>query len=82
MKNQITLLFFATLRELVGEREISIEIPDGTNDCQAGVSTDQRGAVRADGVSRGGSACEIGAYEFDSTPITNFIYLPLVLKHY
>ena len=31
MKNQITLLFFATLRELVGEREISIEIPDGTN---------------------------------------------------
>jgi molybdopterin synthase catalytic subunit len=31
MMNQITLLFFATLRELVGEKETSIEIPEGTN---------------------------------------------------
>jgi molybdopterin synthase catalytic subunit len=31
MKNQITLLFFATLRELVGEKEVSFEIPDDTN---------------------------------------------------
>jgi molybdopterin converting factor subunit 1 len=31
MNNEITLLFFATLRELVGEKETSIEIPDGTS---------------------------------------------------
>lgn len=29
--NQITLLFFATLRELVGEKEASIEVPIGIN---------------------------------------------------
>lgn len=43
------------------------QIPDGTNGCTAGTSTDQRGGVRADGANRGGSACEIGAYEFDSS---------------
>ncbi len=50
-------------------------IPDGTNGCSAGVSTDQRGAVRADGSSRGGTACEIGSYEYDSNQIPNAITL-------
>jgi molybdopterin synthase catalytic subunit/molybdopterin converting factor small subunit len=31
MMNQITVLFFANLRELVGKKEISIDIPRGTN---------------------------------------------------
>jgi hypothetical protein len=45
------------------------EIPDGTNGCVGGTSVDQRGAVRADGAGRGGSACDIGAYEdSDETP--------------
>lgn len=43
------------------------QIPGGANDgCVAGVSIDQRGSVRAGGASRGGSACDIGAYEYDS----------------
>ena len=47
---------------------VAIEtIPNGTNGCVAGTSVDQRGAVRADGAGRGGSACDIGAYEYDST---------------
>jgi CSLREA domain-containing protein len=41
-------------------------IPNGTNGCQAGVSTDARTAVRAGGDDRGGVACDIGAYEYDS----------------
>jgi molybdopterin synthase catalytic subunit len=31
MMNQITVLFFANLRELVGEKVTALEIPDGTN---------------------------------------------------
>jgi molybdopterin synthase catalytic subunit len=31
MINEIRLLFFATLRELVGEKEVLFEIPTGTN---------------------------------------------------
>ncbi len=42
------------------------QIPDGTNGCAAGTSTDQRGAVRADGAGQGGSACDIGAFESGS----------------
>ncbi|MCP4357211.1 MAG: hypothetical protein GY796_04230 [Chloroflexi bacterium] len=40
------------------------------NACDPGVSTDQRGAVRADGVNRGGSDCDAGAFEYasDQTP--------------
>jgi predicted outer membrane repeat protein len=43
------------------------QIPDEINDCDSGVSTDQRNAVRADGTNRGGTACDIGAYEANST---------------
>jgi len=46
-------------------------IPDGTNGCKSGTdataSVDQRGAVRASGVNRGGNACDIGAYEYNSS---------------
>ncbi|CAG0934821.1 putative outer membrane protein PmpB [Thermoflexales bacterium] len=38
---------------------------DGSN-CNPPVTIDQRGAVRADGVNRGGTACDSGAYEYDS----------------
>jgi CSLREA domain-containing protein len=41
-------------------------IPVGQNNCQAGITTDQRGAVRAGGENRGGSACDSGAYEYAS----------------
>ncbi|MBN1810738.1 MAG: CSLREA domain-containing protein [Anaerolineae bacterium] len=42
-------------------------IPDGINGCDGGTSVDQRGAVRAGGSSDyGGTACEVGAYEYDS----------------
>jgi hypothetical protein len=46
-------------------------IPNGINGCVAGTSVDERGGVRADGVGRGGSACDIGAFEYDSnqTPL-------------
>lgn len=53
-------------------------IPGGINDCQAGVSTDQRGYLRAGGAGYGGSRCEIGAYEYDTGPF--LVYLPLVLR--
>jgi CSLREA domain-containing protein len=43
-------------------------IPDGTNGCQSGVSTDQRGYPRAAGAGYGGSLCDIGAYEYDTAP--------------
>ena len=42
------------------------KISIGTNGCVAGTSTDQRGADRAGGPGSGGSACDIGAYEYDS----------------
>jgi hypothetical protein len=42
-------------------------IPIGTNGCTAGTSTDQRGAPRANGAGHGGTACDIGAYENDSS---------------
>ncbi len=42
-----------------------IPITDPT--CEAGISIDQRGAVRADGNQRGDSACDMGAYEYNST---------------
>ncbi len=54
-------------------------IPDGTNGCVGGTSVDQRGAVRAGevvpGDGRGGTACDIGAHEGESsetpTAVTN-----------
>jgi CSLREA domain-containing protein len=38
-------------------------IPNGTNGCLAGQTTDARGAVRAGGENRGGPACDSGAFE-------------------
>ncbi|MGD2157599.1 MAG: CSLREA domain-containing protein, partial [Anaerolineales bacterium] len=40
------------------------KIPDGSNGCMAGVSTDQRSYLRAGGVGYGGSLCDIGSYEY------------------
>ena len=59
-------------------------IPNGVNGCQAGTSTDQRGASRAGGANQGGDACDSGAYEAASsvpspTPTLIPNYLPLVL---
>lgn len=45
--------------------------------CVAGVTTDQRGGTRAGGPHRGGSACDIGAYEFDAFFLG---YLPQVRR--
>jgi CSLREA domain-containing protein len=44
-------------------------IPTGASGCRGGISTDQRGALRAGaagGPNRGGTACDVGAFEFDS----------------
>lgn len=38
-------------------------IPNGTNGCLAGQTTDARGAVRAGGENRGGPACDSGSFE-------------------
>jgi predicted outer membrane repeat protein len=53
-------------------------IPVGTFGCQAGVSVDQRGYVRAGGSGYGGAKCDVGAYEYDTGPFR--VYLPLVLR--
>ena len=52
-------------------------IPDGVNGCVGGVTTDQRDGFRAGGTHHGGSACDIGAYEFDA--FLN-LFLPLISK--
>jgi len=52
-------------------------IPDGVNGCVGGVTTDQRGGIRDGGTHRGGSACDIGAYEFDAFLS---LFLPLISK--
>jgi CSLREA domain-containing protein len=60
-------------------------IPNGTNGCQAGVSTDQRGYVRAGGAGNGGSSCDTGAYEYDTVPLAppvGPVYLPIILRNY
>ncbi|MFW6135408.1 MAG: Calx-beta domain-containing protein [Chloroflexota bacterium] len=44
------------------------QIPRGTNGCESGVSTDQRGYPRAREAGYGGSRCDIGAYEYDTGP--------------
>ena len=72
-------------------------IPNGVNGCQAGTSTDQRGAPRAGGAQKGGSACDSGAYESGSavlsptatptvsappaTPIRSNLYLPTIYRN-
>jgi hypothetical protein len=58
------------------------QIPDGTNGCQAGVSTDQRGYPRAGGAGYGGSSCDMGAYEHGTAPPVKRVYLPIVFKDY
>ena len=58
-------------------------IPDGVNGCLAGVSTDQRGEVRAGGTTETGStACDIGAFEYGSGAgyELNKIFLPITVK--
>jgi hypothetical protein len=51
------------------------KIPDGTNGCAAGTSTDQRGAARANGTNMGGSACDVGAYEYSSSQTPTIVKL-------
>ncbi len=41
-------------------------VPVNINGCKSSITLDQRGAVRADGVNRGGAKCDSGAYEGDS----------------
>ncbi len=56
-----------TQTRALGSGSVAIDrIPNGTNGCVAGTSTDQRGAVRAGGTNRGASACDVGAYEYNS----------------
>ncbi|HOU12291.1 MAG TPA: choice-of-anchor Q domain-containing protein [Anaerolineae bacterium] len=59
---------------LVGSQAIDY-VPTTDPTCIAGVSIDQRGAVRADGVDRGGNACDIGAYEYSSIQTPTVILL-------
>ncbi|MBP7689829.1 MAG: hypothetical protein KA765_18070 [Thermoflexales bacterium] len=51
----------------LGAGSVAIDkIPIGTNGC-ASTNTDERGGWRANGAGKGGSACDVGAYEADST---------------
>ena len=60
-----------TQTRALGAGSVAIDhIPIGTNGCVAGTSTDQRGLPRAGGVNAGGSACDVGAYEYASTAPT------------
>lgn len=45
----------------------AIDVVAVSGSCVPGTSADQRGAARANGASAGGSACDLGAYEFAST---------------
>lgn len=51
------------------------QIPVSTNGCKSTITTDQRGAVRADGSNHGGSACDMGAYEYDSNQTPTVVKL-------
>jgi hypothetical protein len=56
-----------TQTHALGSGSVAIDqIPNGVNGCVSGTSVDQRGAVRADGANRGGSGCDVGAYEANS----------------
>jgi len=58
-------------------------IPVGVNACQAGITSDQRGAPRAGGAHQGGSGCDIGAYEANSdvsAPVLSPLYLPIIAR--
>lgn len=54
-------------------------IPVGANSCQPGVSLDQRQLPRANGPGRGGSACDIGAFEVQGT-VSHRMLLPAIRK--
>lgn len=74
-QNKTTTLYLGALADnggptqthALGSGSVAIDrIANGTNGCVSGTSVDQRGAVRADGSNRGGSACDVGAYEANS----------------
>lgn len=57
-----------TLTHLPATGSAAIErVTNGVSGCTGGVSVDQRGAVRADGLNRGGAHCDSGAVEGDSS---------------
>jgi hypothetical protein len=56
----------ATHALLIGSPAIE-QIPDGAGGCATGLTTDQRGMVRADGANRGGTHCDVGAFEYASS---------------
>jgi hypothetical protein len=65
-----------TWTHALGSGSVAIDkISNGVNGCVFGVSTDQRGAVRADGSGRGGTKCDIGAYEADSNETPTVVKL-------
>ncbi|MBK8432316.1 MAG: hypothetical protein IPL28_13935 [Chloroflexi bacterium] len=53
-------------------------VPNGSSGCNGGVSVDQRGGVRADGLNRGDTACDSGSVEADSTLQPNAVALQLL----
>ena len=60
----------------LGAGSVAIDqIDDTVNGCAAGVSADQRNAVRAGGVNKGGDACDVGAYEYNSLQTPNAVQL-------
>ncbi len=52
---------------LVSGSPASEVIPTTDAACNPGSTVDQRGAARANGVNQGGSACDIGAFEYGSS---------------
>jgi len=62
-----------TQTRALGAGSVAIDrIPIGAleaNGCGVTVTADQRNAPRAGGSGAGGSACDVGAYEFASTPL-------------
>ncbi len=69
-----------TQTRALGSGSVAIDrIPNGTNGCAAGTSTDQRNAVRAGGDStHGGTTCDVGAYEANS----NFTPTAIMIRNF
>lgn len=44
-------------------------IPAAVGGCAPGLSEDQRGYARSNGPGSGGAACDVGAFEYDSSPL-------------
>ncbi|MCP4359381.1 MAG: hypothetical protein GY796_15310 [Chloroflexi bacterium] len=73
-----------TLTHALADGSPAIDLIPNTDDaCDPGESTDQRGAVRADGINRGGSACDAGAFEYASTPpaVPAIVSTPVTAVH-